>query len=239
MLPTTDRHVLEALDSFNQLTTAQLASLVFPDVKSRTTYDRVLKRLYVDKYIERTEKRRLIGGRDAGGGEYVWQLGRNGWDYFGRPGRHSRKAINFHTLLASALSVRVIEMKRQGLLDIGGLVTEPDCHHEIASEYLKPDLHMTLTRASSGGIIEIFVEIDKDSQNPKRLGEKLGRYERAIAHASDPELEEFDRGRFPLVVFVCDDEERRERIVKVIKKDAKTPELFRAVTVDNFPFNIN
>jgi hypothetical protein len=64
---------------YGQLTTTHVRELVFPAANSRTTCDRVLRRLLADGYVATVSRRRLVRGRGGGSGEHVWELGPTDW----------------------------------------------------------------------------------------------------------------------------------------------------------------
>ena len=233
-----ERRVISLLDYFKQATTTQLRSIVFPDSKSRTTSDRVLKKLLRGNYVIHVERRRLVGGGRGGGGEYVWALGPAGWRICDRPGRFRREgAIDYHALTITDLYSRLRTSEREGAIKLDGFTPEPECHLNVGGIYLKPDLLVEVSRAN-GRRLTSWLEIDMSTQRPARLNEKMDRYQQAYKTISDESLQQFNDGSFPLVVFVCHGDDRQREITWLIERRDDDPRLFRAVTIDNFPLGL-
>lgn len=233
-----DREIVKILDYFKQASTSQLRRLVFPDSASRTSCDRALARLERDNYIMKLEKQRPQGGARGGSGEYVWILGREGWRVCGYSGRYRRAgAIDYHTLTITELYVRLREYERRGIIRLKGFQPEPECWLKVNSNELQPDLLVELERGSDGARLTAWIENDLGTQRPARLSEKMERYKRAHDSISHSQLDELG-GEFPLIVFVAQDEERKREIAWLIERRADDPRLFRASTLEGFPFDM-
>jgi hypothetical protein len=239
VLPFKDRQIISLMDYFVQMTTAQLRTALFAEAKSRTSCDRVLKRLERDDYIRRIERPRPIGGGSGGSGVTVWSLGRRGWQMCDKAGRyHVDTRTNYHTLTIAELYVRLREAERNGDLKVNGFQPEPECWLSVDGIELQPDLLVELERPGSGKRLTSWLEIDMNTQRPARLNEKMERYKKAHERIDDEQLARFDGGNFPLVVFVCHDDDRQREIAWLIERRDDDPRLFRAVTLDNFPLNM-
>lgn len=228
VLPDPDRQVLRHLDYFNQLTTGCIRRLVFHESKSRTSCDRVLKRLTRDGYI-RPIQRPHKGGSQGGSGEVIWALGREGWKMCERPGRfNTTLAINYHDLTTAGVFVKLIEDDRAGKYRLAGFTPEPEAWQTIQGVELQPDLMIELERPT--GSMSAFLEIDMGTQRQTRINEKLTRYRKAYGLATEADLPVL-----PRVVFVAHNEERRKELTWVIERFGNEDRYFYTATADGFP----
>lgn len=221
-----DRHILRLTDYFGQASTAQLAALVFPDVASRTSYDRTLRRLLADGYLYRIEKRRRTGGARGGSGEYIYSLGPEGWRICKREGRWHRRAVDYHALSIVDAYTRLMDQQRAGVFSLRGFTPEPECHLTVDGYELRPDAYTELERG--GRVLKLWLEIDLGTERPARIADKLRRYVGAYRSGKvDP---------FPRVVFVTPDSERTSELAWIIKRRPEEEQpLFRVVEMASFP----
>lgn len=224
-----DLHVIQHVGLFKQLTPAHIQALDFADTTSTNPLYRTLNRLEDSDYIRKLE-RRLIGGSQGGGSQYVWQLGPEGWKMAGRYGRYQpARAVQPHTLAIADTFVALVELGRAGRLKILGYSTEPDCHIDIEGHgttyYLRPDLFVDLVRYD-GTHMPRFIEIDMASQGQRQITDKLSRYWGAY-QVSDPS--QWDEGT--LVWFIAIDEQRADELKWLLSRgDAEQRSLFRVMT---------
>jgi hypothetical protein len=223
-----DRQLVRLADYFKQLTTGQLGELAFADSASRTSLDRALRRLVEDKYLARTERRRLVGGAHGGSGEYVYQLGSAGWQVCKRDGRYHLRAIDYHALSITEVYVQLMRAQRAGELEVTGFTPEPECHVSVHGADLRPDILVEMKVPGRVRPVLAWLEVDLGTERQARLTEKLDRYVYAFNHGKpDP---------FPRVVFVAHDEERTREIEFLLsRRPSDDPPLFSACEMGSFP----
>jgi hypothetical protein len=230
VLPQTERTLIQLLDYFDQLTTSQLRRLVFFDSRSRTTCDRVLKRMLTDGYVAQIERHRPQGGKRGGSGEYVWRLGKEGWRLCGYEKRWpTEKRVDYHSLTVGSIYVKLREDERLGKYKLTGFTPEPESWKTIQGIELKADLLIELERPGAA-TMTAYIEMDMGTQRPARITEKLDRYQRAYAVATDEDLAEL-----PRVVFVAHSPERRDELDWIIKRFGNEHRYFYTATADEFP----
>jgi len=211
-----DRTVLTYVTRFKQLSSAHIHELVFSHLSTNTPTQRTLRRLVASGHLARIEHR-LVGGDKGGSGQYAYQLGRKATDFY--QGRYKpRMAVDYHSL---AIADCYLELRRlePDVLQIVALSTEPDCH----TDKLKPDMFIALNRPGKSRL-DIWFEIDMGTESQVRIREKLQRYWR--------EYEAHTEGKFPAVVFVAVDEDRRRELAWMltqVPKDVQEARLFRVV----------
>lgn len=230
-LPQRDRQIVHNVWRFQQLTAAQIGELVFGDVGSRTPCARALKRLVETRYLARIERQRLVGGSKGGGGQYVYQLGRRGYQlYFDGEYRPARN-VNYHQILLADSFLRVWDMQKAQVLTIDAAETREDATAEIAGTVLRPDMRLDVTR-HDGAKIPMWLEVDMATEGKKQIRDKLARYWQAAVAADDAEWP-----TIPLVVWVACDEERAKELTWIISqgKDKAAQAMFRVTTEPHLP----
>lgn len=95
---------------------------------------------------------------------------------------------------------------------------EPWCHVQIGQMELKPDAYVDL------GDYRYWLEMDLGSEYRSQLSAKMARYVKAYEQWTEP--------TFPLVVWVCHDEDRRRFIESVVKRQSVRG-LFTVVLFDD------
>lgn len=222
-IPDRELHIIRLVNEFGQASTAQILALVFPRAKSRTSADRVLRRLVRDGYLDRVERRRSIGGARGGSGEYVYSLGSSGWRLCKRAGRYSRKAIDYHKLAILDVYIRLWIAHQATEIELSSYLPEPECWRGD----LQPDLTAIFTPRSPIREREAWFEVDLNSERPARINEKLARYVRAFQSG---ELAPSIR-----IVFVSPDDDRAREIRGLIDRlDPSVSTLFRSFTLLSF-----
>ncbi|WP_159402089.1 MULTISPECIES: replication-relaxation family protein [Streptomyces] len=225
-------------------TASQIARLLFPD-RSAEDAARAARQLLLRlerfgltrKLTNPTRERR--GGRPG----YLHVLTEAGLRLTGverAPGQRQRRSwrpsYHFvdHRLAITELYVRLREYAQANGSEMKEYQAEPDSwrHYTgFAGErlVLKPD---ALTRLLVPGLklrLSWFIEVDRDTESPRRIAEKCTAYRRY--ELSEVEFRRF--GVFPGVMFIVPDEARARVIRRVIaKRPAEDRGLF-AVTTDN------
>jgi hypothetical protein len=217
VLPVRDRQIITLTDRFKQLSSSHIQSLVFAGNASGTPCDRALKRLVEHKFLARIE-RRTVGGGHGGSGQYVYQLGRAGWDAVGREGRYyASTAVNYHSLAIADVFVSLKQAEQAGWLSVLTYATEPDCWATIAGYEVKPDLFVDMS--VNGRNIAHWLEVDLGTERQAHIKAKCDRYWHAFQRADGSEWPVF-----PLVVFLVADEARKREIQSVIDRMPKLVE---------------
>ncbi len=212
-----DRTIISYVTRFKQLSSSHIHELVFSSLTTNTPTQRALRRLVESGHLARIEHR-LVGGSRGGSGIYVYQLGRKATDFY--QGRYlPSRAVNYHSLAIADCYLEIRRLDRAGQVQIVALSTEPDCH----TDKLKPDMFIALNRPEKSRL-DIWFEIDMGTESQVRIREKLQRYWR--------EYEAHTEGKFPAVVFVAVDEDRRRELAWMltqVPRDVQEARLFRVV----------
>ncbi len=79
-----DTQVVELVGRFGFMTAEQIRHVAFGGLASKTPLDRSLMRMTADGHLRRLA--RFVGGFGGGSGQYVYQLGREGWRLLARAG---------------------------------------------------------------------------------------------------------------------------------------------------------
>lgn len=223
-----DRAIVQHVARFGQLSSTHIFDLLFDGSASRTPCDRSLRRLTVDKYLARIE-RRIVGGSRGGSGQYVYQLGREGHALY-RTGRYMPgRAVNYHSLAIVEAYIELRRKERAGQFKIAGITTEPDCWVTIGRYELKPDLYVELAIAG-GAIRKYWFEIDMGTEGQRQLKDKFQRYWQAF-NAADPD----EWSVFPLVLFIGTDAERAAELAWLLQQGpAEAQTIFRIASPDSY-----
>lgn len=228
VLASRDRAIVSAVGRFGQLSSKQIRELIF-DNTSKTPCDRALRRLTDSRYLARIE-RRMVGGDKGGSGQYVYQLGNRGHYLLKEVGKYRpARAVNYHSVAIADSYLAIRRLELDGVLDILGFTTEPDCWVNIEGSELKPDLYIELVKR--GDSLKVWFEVDLGTEGQKQIKDKLTRYWRAYNDADSRVWAEF-----PVVVFVAVDAERDKELVWLIDQGpADAKRLFRVTTKDQLP----
>jgi len=202
---------------------------VFGGTTSNTPADRALKRLVDNGWLHRIE-RRLVGGSRGGNGQYVYQLGREGFRLFDQ-GRWSLRAVSAHDLAIVDCYLVLHRLQAEGRLLVQGYATEPDCHLTIGKYFLKPDLYAELSRPNSEATIRFMFEVDMGTQTQPQMRDKFARY--WGAH----DLQ--DGAAWPddtLVIFIAISDDRAKEITWLLDRWRKDwrGDIFRVRTLASF-----
>lgn len=228
-LPARDAQIVQLVARFKQLSSAQIQALLFGANHSRTPLDRALRRLTEANYLERIEHR-MVGGARGGSGLYVYCLGRRGFYSFS-DGRYDKpRRVNYHSLAIVDTFIVIRQLESDGVLEVTGFASEPDCWREVDGTLIRPDLH--LTAKIRGITADIFFEVDNATESQRQLRLKLDLYCEAYLKS------EF----FPFVVWVVPDVERVKELKWLIgqlpperRVDEDGNELFKVTTLEHLP----
>jgi hypothetical protein len=240
-----DLAVLESVQSYRLLTTAQIRRLHFAEdhatlgAASGATM-RVLTRLESRGLVARMSRR--IGGVRAGSSGITWQLDSTGERLLrtmhGLPKRRRyiepSAAFTAHTLAVAELAIQAHEMARSGVIDVVSLETEPTCWRSYLTphgtrEWLKPDLY--LVTASGDFEDHWFCEADLATEHPPVVVRKAAIYQRYAATGAH----QAQHGLFPAVLWVTPDTGRQRALEAALRAErGLQADLFRVTTVDNF-----
>jgi len=225
-LPTRDMQVVELVGKFRQLTAGHIRALLFADVASQTPVDRTLKRLVERKYLMRLH--RLVGGTQGGSAQYVYQLGRQGWNLLDRHGEYwAPRAVNLHTLAVADCMVALKRAEKNGALKIVSFKTEPDCYETVGDIRLTPDAFVELNLG--GQQLTSWLEVDRGTEHPDKIQEKCERYWKASTSG------QWD-GYFPFVLYVVPDVQRQRAIERIVQAGpVGANELFSICPISEFP----
>lgn len=212
-----DLEIITTLGRFTVATALQLERLHFDAVaegsRGRRRRD-VLARLVRVGVLVRLPRR--IGGVRAGSTGYIYALDLAGQKLIGdsaprRPITPAWPGL-LHALELTQLYVETIEAQRDGRLRLERFVPEPHCWPLMASEVRPDGVVSVLT--SVGSREHWAVEIDRGTERPARLRQKLLSYWRAFETGSGL----VDVDVFPWVLLVGPDERRLGEALRVIER---------------------
>lgn len=223
-----DRQIVMAVARFGQLTASHLRAMLFHDRSSQTPLDRALKRLVERKYLARIE-RRMVGGTGAGSGQYVYQLGREGWKLAGREKAYwPFRAVNYHTLAIADVYRELLELEHAGRLTIEAFLTEPESWQVIAGADLRPDLFVQVADHLNGRSVSLWIEVDMGTERQSAIAQKLAAYWHAYQHADESRV-------FPQVLLIAPDNDRAKALRYTIAQgDEEAQALFVVSTLPEF-----
>lgn len=228
-----DRQIVLAVGRLKQVSTGHVRSLFFDGLSDKPS-KRALLRLTQRKYLARIE-RRLVGGNRGGSGQYVYQLGAEGWKLCRREGKYwPFRAVNYHTLAVADMFVAIRQLERESRYRVVGFSTEPDTWMTIAGAELRPDLYVELADEHMQRSLSWWLEVDMGTERQKQLRDKMANYWHAWQHA-----EEETMTTFPLVVFLVPDEERAQEVRWLIARGAEeAQQLFDVRLLADFPASL-
>ena len=210
-----DRAVVELVGKFRQLTSGHIRDCLFADLASTTPLDRTLGRLVDRGYLARLE--RLIGGSRSGSGQFVYQLGRQGWKLLGRGGVYwTAQAVNLHTLKIADCYVALKQAENENLTLIQ-FQPEPDCHLDVDDVRLTPDAYVEIGYRADQTKQAMWLEVDRSTEHLGKLEAKCHRYQRA--------LRLWKGDFFPSVWFVVLDRQRKSKVDAMVQSQ-EVPALF-------------
>lgn len=240
-----DWAILRTVAAHRYLTTRQMEGFCFADHATPLTAARVCRRVLrrLDHLLVLSHLERRIGGVRAGSASYVWQVGRVGHRLLAATNQQPSKRAQQHEpgwlfldhcLAVADAHLALLRLHRAAELELITVQTEPDCWRRYsgvggARLVLQPDLYVV----TGAGEFEDhwFIEIDRDTEHPKRLLAKCQRYEDYRRSG----IEQATGGSFPLVVWVMRGSAQAERLRQTIASDGNLDRcLFRVTTADAF-----
>lgn len=221
-----DYQLLWWVSRFKQLTTPQIAALAFPDVKSRTTYDRVIQKAIKCDQLERVPTANTTAN--------VYQLGREGWGMFFTGRRKLRTTVDYHALAIADVLIAVMQASRDGKLEILDWQSEPDTHVEVAGADLRPDLYLCIDTKDGRKPLYLWLEVDLGGERQRQITEKLERY--IYAQNND---DKYPGEIFPQILFLATKDERVRELKQIMKRTKDLPSgLAAAQLLPDFPLSI-
>lgn len=213
-----DLQVVQFVAQFEAVTSAHIGGVLFAANASPTPVKRVLTRLVAQKYLARYRWRHLPSNR-AGSGEYVYQLGPNGWRYIGYEGAYKRlEAFDRHKLAIADLYVALKGLEQLGLIEVLETVTEPNSWRRIGHIDIRPDLFCRVRSRADDSVTRIFYEVDLGSEHERQIKAKVSRFRQAWERADATDAE---WNPFPRVLFVVQtsagleaDKRRKQQLVR-------------------------
>jgi Replication-relaxation len=158
----------------------------------------------------------------------VWGVYGQNAEYVYVPATSKDRTPNMHRLDITELGVQLVE---NHVRQVSELVTantqvyvyscifdpEPWSHVQVGRMTLKPDAYTDL------GTMRYFIEMDRDTEHPSILSQKMRRYVSAYEQWDDP--------TFPLCVWVVHNADRKRTMDNVIRRQT-LPALFACVLFD-------
>jgi hypothetical protein len=241
-----DLAILQSLQSFRLLTTAQIRRLHFAighatAAAAAGAVMRVLTRLEERKLVTRLGRR--IGGVRAGSSGITWQLGSAGERLLRTMHGEAKRrryvepspAFTAHTLAVAELAVGLRELENQGSIELLTVDPEPSCWRSFMGlhgvvEWLRPDLYVVT--ASSDFEDHWFCEVDLASEHPPVVVRKAKLYQRYAATGAH----QADHGLFPAVIWVVPCVVRQQALQAALAADRSLQSgLFQVITTDQLP----
>jgi Replication-relaxation len=231
-----DLAVVQSLGQHRFLTARQIEALHFQDHATTLSGTRICRRTLArlnDERVLARLQRRTVGGLHAGSASYIYSLGPVGIRLLDdRDRRVVEPSITFldHTLAVADVHVRLVQQHRAGRLELLEVQAEPDCWRAIPGvggnlATLRPDL----SAVTGNGDYEDcwFIEVDRGTASIPAIGRKCQQY---VSYRNSG-AEQTATGTFPIILWITTDEQRRDRIARVLSEDGHLgPELFRVAT---------
>lgn len=208
-----DLDIIRLVGRLQYLTSAHIHQLIFHNTSSLTPCKRALLRLTKLNYLQRTE-RRPPGGSKGGSAQYVYRLGHRARWLFDEPPPAARRDTVDHTLGVADCFAIVRELQRDGL-PVHMMLTEPDSHRQVGGRKLEPDLFIEFEHKIYG-FVRLCLEIDMDTQRPKRILNKMQLYIDAWHYSSDRDREAW--AVWPRVPFVAVNDGRARELEWMISQ---------------------
>lgn len=221
-----DAQVVDLVGRFRLFSAEGLGEVLFYENRSKTPLDRALKRLTDSGHLARLG--RMVGGFGGGSGQYVYQLGRTGWRYLGKPGGYRPlRVIDHHALTIADCFVMLKRLERSGELTVVRYDADPASRLQVGDLLLTPDAYVELGIAATRLKFAFWLEIDRDTENAEVIRGKCVRYWRAF--------QSWDDDVFPYVVFVVPEARRRSELERVIAGGPEEAQpIFQVCELDTF-----
>lgn len=225
-----DRQIILSVARFEQLPTAHISALHFPDAKSLTRMYAALTRLVASRYLAVIAPR-PIGGNGTGSGQNVYQLGSAGWKLIGKEGRYwPFRTLNSHKLAIADAFIELKALERTGQIEIVTFESEPHSWRRVGDIELRPDLFVEIRKTWEDKIYSYWLEIDMGTERHAKITGKLIDY-----YNADGSLPIDSAKPFPLVIFLAPDELRARELRRWISAGREDgQDLFLVSTVSEF-----
>jgi Replication-relaxation len=145
---------------------------------------------------------------------------------------HPLTAVPQPHLAVTEIYVQLIELTRQGPLQLACFHTEPDCWRTFLGPYgqlvvVKPDAYIALRADSYED--RYFIEVDLATESTTTVTRKTETYRRYWASGT----EQAAHGVFPLVLFLVPDQPRRTQLENVIAgQPSDSQRIYHVATYD-------
>jgi hypothetical protein len=214
-----DAEVVALVGRFRLMSAEQIREVLFFGQRSKTPFDRAIKRLTEAGYLARLG--RIVGGYGGGSGQYVYQLGRVGWRHLGKGGGYRPlRVVDYHTLHIADCFVMLKQLERGGELSVLRYDADPLSRQTVGDLLLTPDAYVEIGVPATRQRFAFWLEVDRDTENAEVIRGKCVRYWRAY-QAWPGEV-------FPYVVFVVPDASRQRELERIMAGGpAEAQELFR------------
>lgn len=229
-----DEQLLRDVADLRLVTGGQLQRLAFAGPDASSTNPRIarrcLRRLTDQGLLQRLERR--VGGIRAGSSSYVYAISPSGATAIGKRlgrGQTSQPSLIFlrHQLAVADVFVALRRAHGDGQLEALTIDTEPKCWRPLtdgSGGVLKPDLFVVAARRSDE--LLTFIEVDNGTEHAAALGRKLALYR---SHY-DSGQEQSREGVFPEVLWLSDDDGRREQLERAFGRSQQPAGLHRALS---------
>lgn len=220
-----EREILGLVNRFGQLSTKQIKALVYPG-KRHDPQRRAIDFLLEHKLISRVNEP-MRGGPQGGAQMYVYQLGAQGRKLYDT-GRGASVVIKYHLLAIADVHIAILQAQRDKQLKVETYATEPDSH--LIIQGLKPDLYeeLVIRQADDSGIRrKFFIEVDLGTERQKQVMEQVTAYKAAYEDWTRETAE-----RFPRVVFLAINDERKREMQYWMRRVKDLPDVFEVVRLD-------
>jgi hypothetical protein len=196
-----DHEILKLVGTFGQLASSHIRELIFAD-RSHSVPDTVLKRLVKLGYLVQVGRR--ASGIKGGAGAFVFKLGRYGRALLSAS-RVASPNVNDHALMVADTYLELKRAESTGILRLLDYEVE-----RSVPPVVRADLFAAVEYPGQGRVSQYFLEIDRQTEAPKRIREKISGYWRAVEAASTD--------YFPFVVFVVKHEARKRELERLFQQ---------------------
>lgn len=203
-----EAQVVELVGRFRLMAAGHIRELVFPEQASVTPLDRTLRRLTDNGYLVRLA--RMVGGYGGGSGQFVYQLGRVGWQFLRKGGGYRPlRVVDQHTLAITDCFVDLKRLERRGAFMVIQYTPEPASHQTVGTTLLTPDAYIELGRLAPRRKFLYWLEVDRGTENADTIRGKCSRYGRAFDAWPEDET-------YPRVVFAAPDIVRQAELARIV-----------------------
>jgi hypothetical protein len=222
----TDRDIrtLKLIGRLRLVATRHVKALIFPDTTFGPLYTS-LRRLIKAELVSVAARQIVEPGR-GGSGQNVYHLTPRGFDrlYIGEYSK-PRMSDAEHTLAIADAVVTLYELAGRGKFGITAILTEPECHRDVAGYRVEPDLFIELSR--DGKSKQYWLEVERSEKGKDRLLARMRNYHNVYRHVSESEMPDWI-----WVIWVAIHPETAERLRGLIRQlPGEAQNLFRVITL--------